>query len=117
MADAQVLRDLALTVEGLNGGSVAVDADIRGALRSYGPLVGLSVCPTHRLDDAAALMPEGWFIRVEKNSHNWWHCFARPRAYSEPWAHGSTAATEALARTACALVVIAADLEGKTDGL
>lgn len=113
MVDAQVLRELAQEVARLSGSDASIDASIRRALRGWHPLSGVLITPTQTLSEAAELMPEGWFVKVEKNSHNWWVCVARSRGYSEQWSCDTIAATEPLARAACALRAIASDIEAK----
>lgn len=65
---------------------------------------------TRSIDAAAALMPDGWSPEIIKVQHRW-------RAMGIPSPGGIAVvgfgATEPLARTACALRAIAADIEAK----
>ncbi len=127
MADAQALRELADEVEGLPGPSRQTDPRIERAVHGSVPLHwaarggvitdGLDdrndfiARYTGSIDDAAKLMPPGWSGKVE---------FSAQRVVAHAW-HAEhrgvrvEARTEPLARTACALRALAADLEGKTD--
>lgn len=118
MADARVLRDLAEEVERLDGPNRETEKRIWRALNphAYGFAVNQAGAYTGSIDAAAGLMPDGWFVKVMKNNHNWWVCVAKSRAYNEAWGYDTIAATEALARTACALRALAADLEGADAG-
>lgn len=125
MSDAQVLRELADEVEGLDGQSRDVDAKIGTALSikikpEY--MWGQSPRCTGSIDAAAKLMPAGWSATVVVNA-TWSGVTAYPPepADHDPVEHRTDdvegqAATEPLARTACALRALAADLEAKTDG-
>lgn len=132
MADAQVLRELADEVESLSKeGSFDVECRILTALYPQVHVAGgvalwidedrpavrvrIRSC-TRSIDDAADLMPEGWFASVRQTLDGVWSTWAR-RAVPlgmQPEPPRGCARTEALARTACALRALAADLEGKT---
>lgn len=106
--DAERLHGRARDLITMSRGDGLADLAIWDDLSCSGVAVEEYGQPSSNIDDAAALMPAHWFVRVEKNSHNWWVCHARERGYDEPWAHGAVAATEPLARAACALLVRAA---------
>lgn len=135
MADARALRDLAQEVERLSKeGDFDVECRILTtlypqvevmhgiALWTEGALGGTRIrvdSYTRSIDAAAALMPAGLAIKVERD----------PSVPSAPWRVQATrvdrpphyvvnghARTEALARTAAGLRAIAADLGGETDG-
>ncbi|MBK8246247.1 MAG: hypothetical protein IPK85_02390 [Gemmatimonadetes bacterium] len=111
MADARVLRDLAQEVERLDAPCDDMDARI-------GRAIGLDIRPkgdwsgaphfTAALDAAAGLMPERWCPEIVHRG-NLWRVWGRPSSGICVFGHGTT---EAVARTACALRALAADLEG-----
>ena len=141
MADARVLRDLAEEVEGLSGPSDEMDARITAALcpmiDRYQQLVSGAVVYeatffrrewvvsrtldgdrlhnfpvrlyTGSIDAAAKLLPGRWSPEIVKVHHRW-----RAMGVPSPGAVSVVGfgATEALARTACALRALAVDLEG-----
>ena len=119
MTDAKVLRELADEVERLDGSSRDMDARIWLAMHpesgafNAGPLylgyiahgdwprpMRAPSC-TDSVDVAADLMPAAWRRRID--------IFAKGGRGRE---EDGRAKTEALARTACALRALAADLEG-----
>lgn len=125
MADARVLRDLAEEVERLpKEGSFDVECRILTTLYSQVEVMhGVATWTegdcggtriridnyTRSIDAAADLMPAGWSPEIVKVQR-------RCRAMGIPCPGGVSVvgfgATEALARTACALRALAADLEG-----
>lgn len=142
MTDAETLRALADEVEGLGGADEEMDARVTAAIGALldpypaavqgvvryeaklhrkkwivaralngTPITDFRVrqC-TSSIDAAAALMPAGWLPEIVKVHHRW-------RAMGIPSPGGIAVvgfgATEPLARTACALRAIAADIEAK----
>lgn len=110
MADAQALRDLAQEVEGLDGPSRETEKRIWRALNphAYGFSANQAEAYTGSIDAAAGLMPERWSPEIVHRG-NLWRVWGRPSSGICVFGHGTT---EAVARTACALRAIAADLEG-----
>lgn len=106
---ADMLRRLAESVEQLDGPDPLIDLHVRDALHDDDPEAPVSPV-TASIDAAAALMPEGWSPEIIKVQHRW-------RAMGIPSPGGIAVvgfgATEPLARTACALRAIAADIEAK----
>lgn len=74
---------------------------------------------TASLDAAAGLMPEGWLVEVYDRrgdvEPSWLVIGIKDRINDETWKVGK-AATEALARSACALRARAALMDGGRDG-
>lgn len=117
MADARALRDLAEEVEGLGGPDREVEKRIWRALNphAYGFSANQAVAHTGSIDAAADLMPAGVAITIAHDPAvpgSPWRVQAVRVDRAPHYVVNGHAATEALARTACALRAIAADLEG-----
>lgn len=110
MRRSDMLRRLAESVEQLDGPDTLIDIHIHDALHDEESEVPVARV-TGSIDAAANLMPEGWCAGVdERTGPNVWAARAKPERGVPAWAF---AATEPLARTACALRAIASDLEAK----
>ena len=118
MADARVLRDLAEEVERLDGPNRETEKRIWRALNphAYGFSANQAEAYTGSIDAAAKLMPAGLFTTASRMLDGGWNIHARRPLplLEQPEVPRAVAATEPLARTACALRALAADLE-RTD--
>lgn len=125
-ADPTALRLLAEEVEKLTGPSREVAlrihqamewlrSGVRPAMPADEDIYGEHPHVTRSIDAAAALMPDGWRDGVERCPFSG----SRQRRWEAVADRGefpmivAAAATEPLARTACALRAIAAEMEGR----